>query len=265
MRGAIRLAALTTGVIGKMDIRFTVSPDFPPNLTAAWSAFGGWLGERIGESLSFDLYPGFSSQRDAVEEGRIDLIYATPFDAAMLVREKGFAGLARACDRADEAVVAVRNNHPAASVTDLTGNVVVAGGGDPQVTKIGQLLLQPADVLESDDEIKSFDTYSELARSVIDGSTEVGVFLKRAFDELDREQRVNLRPLVTSEIHVVHHQLMGAARIVAIHGPICTALLAMDRDDTGRRILAELGISAWERLGDGDIDYMIDLMDTLFA
>ena len=66
----------------------TVSPDFPPAKIAGWYIFNTWLQRQLGEHIHLELYPDFASQRTAILNQEIDLIYANPFDAAMLVVNK---------------------------------------------------------------------------------------------------------------------------------------------------------------------------------
>ncbi len=248
-----------------MDIRFTVSPDFSPEKAAAWGAFGAWLGGRLERELVFEPYAGFASQREAVEEDRVDLIYATPFDAAMLVREKGFAPIVKPRDRADEALIAVGMDDPASSIFDLDRHAVVAGAGDAELTRIGLLLLQPADVGQQHEAILVFDSYPELAQALSRRAAGVGIFLKQAYYELPEMLRAGIRPLVTSEIHVVHHQLMCAPRLADDHDRLRGALEDMEREADGRAILGRLGMTGWDPVASEESDFTIDLMEALFA
>ncbi|WP_269724281.1 PhnD/SsuA/transferrin family substrate-binding protein [Nitrosococcus watsonii] len=68
----------------------------------------------------------FQTQRDAIDAGKVDLIYANPYDTSMLVREKGFTALVKPKDEADEATVAVHSRSPAKTVEDLEAGVKVA-------------------------------------------------------------------------------------------------------------------------------------------
>lgn len=246
-----------------MDIRFTVSPDFSSERIAAWRAFGDWLGGRLGRRLAFDAYPGFASQREAVEEDRVDLIYATPFDAAMLVREKGFSAIARARDRSDEALVAVRDDAGVSGLFDLPPRTVIAGAADAEVTRIGMLLLQAADVASAP--TRQFDTYAALAEAMLAGEVGAGIFLKQAFEDMPADVSGRLRPLVTSEIHVVHHQLMSGPRLDMDRDALRQALADMERDHEGGAVLRGLGFTGWDAVAEADVDFTIDLMETLFS
>jgi phosphonate transport system substrate-binding protein len=58
------------------------------------------------------MYNDFHDQRAAIQQNNVDLIYANPFDAAMLVREKGFKPLVRPVGVSDDAIIAVNaDNH----------------------------------------------------------------------------------------------------------------------------------------------------------
>ena len=65
------------------------------------------------------MYDDFQSQREVIQADKIDLIYANPFDAAMLVREKGFLPLVKAEGAADEALIVASAESSANDVADL--------------------------------------------------------------------------------------------------------------------------------------------------
>ncbi len=73
-----------------MSFMFTVSPDFTPDHLSGWYIFNTWLQRQSDIAIHLEMYNDFHSQREAIQNDSIDLIYANPFDAAMLVREKGF-------------------------------------------------------------------------------------------------------------------------------------------------------------------------------
>ena len=96
-----------------MTLKLTVSPDFSPDRIGSWYLFNTWLQRRLGIGIHLDLYDGFAQQRRAIADDGVDLIYANPYDAAMLVRAKGFTAVARPVGVQDEAIIAVAAAHPA--------------------------------------------------------------------------------------------------------------------------------------------------------
>ena len=73
-----------------MTFNFTVSPSFPTERISDWYIFNTWLQRVSSLPMHLELYENFGSQRAAIANGKVDIIYANPFDASLLVREKGF-------------------------------------------------------------------------------------------------------------------------------------------------------------------------------
>jgi len=95
-----------------MSNLFTISPDFSPDRISGWYIFNTWFQKQTGEAIHLKMYDNFHSQIVAIKNDEIDLIYANPFDAAMLVREKGFLPLVKPLGKTDEAIIAVNAKIP---------------------------------------------------------------------------------------------------------------------------------------------------------
>ncbi len=93
-----------------MSTRYTmsVSPDFSPKGILGWYIFNTWLQKKLDIHIHLKLFDNFVDQREAIEKGELDLIYANPFDASMLVRKLGFRAITAPKNKPDETVVAVR-------------------------------------------------------------------------------------------------------------------------------------------------------------
>ena len=97
-----------------MTLQLTVSPDFSPDHIAGWYVFNTWLQRKLGVRIHLELYDDFDSQRQAIAANKVDLIYANPYDAAMLVREKGFVAIAACGDDARSGREPDRHDHAGA-------------------------------------------------------------------------------------------------------------------------------------------------------
>ncbi|HYE37701.1 phosphate/phosphite/phosphonate ABC transporter substrate-binding protein [Methylocaldum sp.] len=245
-----------------MTHTFTVSPDFTPEHLSGWFIFNTWLQKALDEPFHLQLYDDFHSQREAIKSDRIDLIYANPYDAAMLVREKGFKPLVKPEGKADEAIIAVSAERPFLRVEDLPSSIKLATTDDPDVHMMGMIMLEPADLDASSVAIKTCDSYVLVAKELLKGNCDAGVFLAEAFNDLSSVIRKQLRALVSSQIQVVHHALMISPRLADRRDRLLDALLAMSENDKGRSALAALKISRWEKVEDEEMEFMIDLMDT---
>ncbi|MEZ5177214.1 MAG: phosphate/phosphite/phosphonate ABC transporter substrate-binding protein [Acidimicrobiales bacterium] len=248
-----------------MTRTFTVSPDFPPDHISGWYVLNTFLQRQTGEHIHLELYDTFDQQRAAIAAGGIDLIYANPFDAATLVRDHGFVAVARPDGVRDEAVVVVPEGSPVQKVEDLRPGCRVASTDDPDVRMIGMIMLEPADL--GPDTIVAIErpTYVLVAKALIMGDADVGVFLADAYDGLSGTTRSALRPLVASQIGVISHMLMVGPALVPQLDVLRELVLGMHDDPAQRSIVEGLGFDAWLPVDHEETEFMIDLMDTLLA
>lgn len=241
----------------------TVSPDFTPDRIAGWYIFNTWLQRQLGEHIHLELYPDFASQREAINKDEIDLIYANPFDAAMLVREKGFAAIATPINISDEALIAVAAGSPIHKIEDLQPGTRIAATDDPDVNLISKIMLEPADLSAQNVEIQTVDTYVLVAKQLLQDKADIGFFLRDAFAGLSSMIQRQLRELVCSEIYVIRHVLLAGPRLLERQQELRELLPAMSTDIKGKGVLTSLGLQGWEQQNQEDTEFMIDLMDTL--
>lgn len=246
-----------------MSYTFTVSPDFSPAHLSGWYIFNTWLQRQSGAAIHLELYDDFHAQRDAIQADQIDLIYANPFDAAMLVREKGFRPLVKAANVSDEAIIAVSIDNPVEDVAHLSPNIKVAVTEDPDVHMIGMIMLEVGDLDATNIQTCFCNSHVLIAKSLLQGKADVGIFLAEAFDDLSSLTKKQLKILVRSQISVIHHSLMIGPALVDRRTEIQDALLAMNNDDKGKNVLHSLGFESWAKVDDEEMEFMIDLMDTL--
>lgn len=246
-----------------MSYMFTVSPDFAPDHLSGWYIFNTWMQRQLGADIHLELYDDFCAQRVATYSNKIDLIYANPFDAAMLVREKGFLPLVKPTGLLDEALIAVSENSAAQKLEDLTSNIKIAMTEDPNVNMIGMMLLESANLNNSNVEKNVYDSYVLVAKSLLRGTDEAGIFLAGAYDDLSNMVKKQLRVLLRSEIEEIHHSLMVGPKLADRRDEIKSLLIGMNQSEKGQGVLDSLGFKAWEEVDDEEMEFMIDLMDTL--
>ncbi|MBS3952168.1 MAG: phosphate/phosphite/phosphonate ABC transporter substrate-binding protein [Methylomicrobium sp.] len=246
-----------------MTYRLTVSPDFTPDHLPGWYIFNTWLQKQLGEGIHLEMYNSFQAQHEAIAKDQIDLIYANPFDAAMLVREKGFLPLVKAHGLSDEAIIAVNAESPAKDVTDLAPGTRIAATEDPDVRLMGMIMLEPADLNSSNIDLHSCDTYVLVAKQLLRGEADAGIFLAEAFDDLSGMIKKQLKVLVHSQIGVIQHVLMVGPRLTDRRDELRHLLLAMPSDEKGQDVLKNLGFDLLINVEDEEMEFMIDLMDTL--
>ncbi|TCK09416.1 phosphate/phosphite/phosphonate ABC transporter substrate-binding protein [Marinobacterium mangrovicola] len=246
-----------------MPLNFTVSPDFAPDHMSGWFYFNTWLQRNLGTDIHLELYDSFDAQREAIKAGQVDLIYANPYDASMLVREMGFKAVARPAGRKDEAVIVVPAQSSAEAVEDLQAGVRLATTDDPDVHTIGMIMLEPADLDASNISQKDYDTYILVAKALLRGEADVGFFLKQGFDELSDLIKNQMRVLVSSQISVVHHALLVGPQMQDRMAELKGLVTQMHNDEKGVGVLESMGIKEFEPMTMEQTEFMIDLIDTL--
>jgi phosphonate transport system substrate-binding protein len=246
-----------------MSFIFTVSPDFTPKHLSGWYIFNTWLQKQTGLPIHMEMYKDYNNQREAIRNDQISLIYANPFDAAMLVREKGFLPLVKSAGEADEAIIAVNSENPVEDVAQLSPGIKLAATEDPDVRMMGMIMLEPGDLDANNIQSIPCDSYVLVAKQLMRGEADVGIFLAQAYDDLSDMIKKQLRVLVRSQISVIHHSLMIGPNLADKREEFQQCLLGMEKDPKSQGVLESLGFKAWEKVNDEEMEFMIDLMDTL--
>jgi len=246
-----------------MPYTMTISPDFKPDLISGWYIFNTWLQKQIDEQIHIDMVSDFKELSSAIDKGSIDLIYANPCDIAKLVREKSYMPVAKPVGTHDEAVIIIKEDSTITDVESLPANVKIAMTDVPDVNTIGLIMLEPADITPADIETITCSNYITVAKEVIRGEADIGFLLADAFDEFSSLVKKQVKPLITSKIHVLHHALLAAPDFADKQKKLQDALVSMQGDATGADILKNLEIQSWEPMDNDEAEFLIDLIDTL--
>lgn len=243
----------------------TVSPDFKPDKITGWYVFNTHFQKLADLSLHMMMVSDFAELHEAIKAEKIDLIYANPYDAAMLVNDYGFAPLVRPSGKNDECVIVVSADSALGSIDDLSGKdgIVIAATDDPATNMIGMRMLEPANLNESNTTTTRAVSFVAVAKQVMQSEAEIGFFLKEAYDELSNLIKSRLKVLVESEISVIYHSLMVGPKLLNQRDRLLELLLSMNDDERGKAILADLEFQGFEEMSEEDAAFMIDLMETL--
>lgn len=175
-----------------MNYNFTVSPDFMPTYISGWYIFNTWMQRQLNENIHLELYDSFDAQRAAIQAGMVDMIYANPYDAAMLIRDKGFKAVARPVGISDEAIIAVNVDSHIDTVEALKEGTRIASTDAPDVHMMGMIMIEPADLSKDNTSRHICDSYVLVAKDLITSKADIGFFLKDAYENLSNTTKKNL-------------------------------------------------------------------------
>ncbi len=245
-----------------MPFNMTISPDFKPELISGWYIFNTWLQKKIDTPIHIDLVNDFIELSDAIDQNRIDLIYANPCDIARLVREKNFNPLVQPVGTQDETIIVSSVNSQVKTIEDLSPGIKVAMTDVPDVNTIGMIMLEPADITPKDIETIHCQNFITVAKNVINGQADIGFLLADAYNEFSNLVKKQLHSLITSKIHVLHHALLAGPDFPNQEN-LQQVLLSMNEDPKTQKILQSLEIEKWQAMDREEAEFLIDLMDTL--
>ncbi|MGR9052893.1 MAG: PhnD/SsuA/transferrin family substrate-binding protein, partial [Gammaproteobacteria bacterium] len=160
-------------------------------------------------------------------------------------------------------MVAVHAENSVYDVEHLSPGIRLAFTDDPDVRMMGMIMLEPGDLDTKNIQSVPCDTYVLVAKHLLREEADVGIFLAEAFDDLSEIIKKQLKVLVRSQISVIHHSLMIGPKLLNRRDAILDCLLQMPNEPKGQGVLESLNFKGWDVVDDEEMEFMIDLMDTL--
>jgi phosphonate transport system substrate-binding protein len=142
------------------------------------------------------------------------LIYANPFDASMILRDKGFVP-SRRPGATGRGAHRGAGGPPGPEGHRTPRGLRIASTDDPDVRTICMILVEPADITAADIDMKTVDSYVLVAKELLNGGAEAGFFLEDAYQQLSSVVTGQLRP-IGQPIHVVRHVLLAGPKLEGI-------------------------------------------------
>jgi len=247
-----------------MTLNFLIAPGFSPERFAGWHMLNTLLQRRSGVHLHLLTPASPAEQAALLAEGKADLVYANPFDAADMIRHQGYVPFARPAECFDEMVIATGAESGLQKLEDIKPGSRIALTDNKDVKLIGLRLLEPADLDESLIEWVPVDSFQAAARLAIKREVQAAFFLAEAYGSLTRMTRSQLRVLVESRISDISHVVLAHPRMAGDLPRISEALLGIGAERGDGDVLEALGFSkGFEPMTQEEAEFMIDLMDTL--
>ena len=240
-----------------------IAPDFSPERFAGWHMFNTLIQKRANLNMHLNIPTSHAEQETVISEGDIQVIYANPFDAAILIREQGYHAVARPIGKSDEMVIAAAANSDINSLDDIKAGATIAMADNRDVKLIGLRLLEAVDIEEADLNWSVTETYQAAARQVIKGEAQAAFFLAEIFHSFSRLTKAQLSVLIESDLADISHVLLIKDGFPDTD-ILMDAILNLHNDDDGKEALTELGMpQGFEAMNEEDAEFMIDLMQTL--
>ncbi|XXQ67704.1 PhnD/SsuA/transferrin family substrate-binding protein [Neisseriaceae bacterium B1] len=245
-------------------LNFLIAPDFPPEDFAGWHLFNTQLQRLMDTDIHLVMPAEHHEQDEWIKKDDIALIYANPFDASALVRERGYLPLARPNGRPDEMVIASYADAPYTHSDELKKGCKILVTDNQDVQLLGLRLLESAGIGREDIEWIHVDTYQEAARRLIEKEADAAFFLLHAYQNFRPNTLKNMKTLMESHINDLTHVVLLNPKYKDMHPMLLTAFVHMVNEPAGKMVLEDLNIpQGFTELDEEDAEFMIDLIETL--
>ena len=248
-------------------ISFSIAPDIAPQRLPGWYIFATWLQKQIDASLTTTDFSSFEKQKQALLDGKIDFLYANPYDAGWLVREQKFIALAQPMSDVAEVTIVTKANSNIKQVSDIPNGVKASAADNADLRMLGAILLEPANLTKDDFTFVDVSNHILAIKALLSGNADIAMIPSNIYKGLSKTIANDLTALVSTEPHDIEsvaHCFVLSPKMAEYADQIKATLKNMKNIPNGQSILDDIGVADWKILEDKEeIAFMIDLIYAL--
>lgn len=247
-------------------LNFLIAPDFPPENFSGWHMFNTLLQRRTNSRIRLLLPVDNAEESIMLIKNQVDLIYANPFDAAELIRKRGYLPVVKPIGQHDEMIIATYASSPYHHSDELCENCSILATNNHDVRLIGLRLLESATLSEKSVRWLDVATFQAAARRLINLEADAAFFLASAYHTFSSNTKQKMRVLMESRLNELSHVLLLHPKRADWYDTLLASCTSMkDEDDrAGQLVLHDLGIpQGFVKLEQEEAEFMIDLIETL--
>lgn len=208
-----------------------------------WYFFNTYLQKRLELDIHMELVHAAWAETSPPESAA--LVFARPFQAAALGLNGGFAWLARPDDQTDEVCVLARADDKRMRLDDFSGGKIVSEAEESFVYLLGRFLLDEHGTASENFEYAFQGHDIKTVRALLAGEADLAFMQTENYRGLSAPTRARLRLLTASDSGIAFHLFCLHPAYADLRPRLESALLGMDEDDKGKRVLSDLGVARW--------------------
>ena len=244
-------------------IHFLIAPDFPPENFAGWHLLNTLLQKITDNPIRLITPAGHREQMDVLRNQKVNLVYANPFDAAQLVHEQGYLPLVKPRACSDEMLITSYADSPYQHSDELKAGCKILATENQDLRLLGLRLLESANLTEQDIEWIAVDTFQEAARRLINQEADAAFFLVSSYLHFMPNTRKQMKTLMQSRIGDLYHIILLHPDDAELHDFFRDTFIQIGNTDDGEKVLQDLDMRGFDAVSQEDMEFMIDLMETL--
>ena len=224
-------------------LNLLITPDFPPEFFANWHMFNTQLQRALDTTIHLQMPAGYREQNDLIDSETIALVYANPFDAGSLMREKGYIALAKPNLPSDQVLVVANAQSALAALSDLPADSRVLITANRDMERIGLDVLQGTAITADSVQWLPTRTFTELARRLMANEAEIGLFLASSFRSLNASTQGSLKILFETQFDSFGHTMLLHPDFAEQADKLREVLVNMVQSPVNKMTLEDLGMA----------------------
>jgi phosphonate transport system substrate-binding protein len=252
------LFCLPCAAAGDTVYLFGVVPQSGPTRAAKdWTPILRFIEERAAVKLRFATTRNIPTFSERLQTAKYDFGYINPTDYVKYADEKdGYRPIARPREVKLKGIVVVRKDSPYEKLEDLRQQDIAFPANAFAAEVIPVAILKDKGI---DFTAHRMASHESVYRAVATGRTAAGGGVVRSFNSTSAEYRDQLRILWTSETYSPHALVAHARVPVEVVQAVRDALIDMDQDPIGRKLLGAIAPQGLDYGKDADWDDIRDL------
>lgn len=236
----IRVIPEQAGQSADSKLEFSVSLQNNQQLTG-WFVFNTFLQRHLEKAIHIDVkQPG---QIGGLSQNA--LVFAKPFDACVLISEHRFIPVARPTNDSDEVSIIVRQADAGKAIEKFAGAKVVTAVETDFMYLLGRFLCDEYELDSSQLQYAFTGNEIKALQTLLRGQADLLFMPKKNYHQLSRLSREGTYVLEESETAMSYHMLLVSPQYAALKSALTDTLYSMHKDEKGRQVLNDLGISSW--------------------
>ena len=219
-------------------------------LARLWTPILDHVSERSGLAIRFGTAPDIPTFENRLAAGEYDLAYMNPYHYTVFHEAPGYQAMAKARDKRIKGIMVVRKGSEIDDLTELNDSTLAFPA--PAAFAASILTRSHLSRLGISFQSKYVASHDSVYRTVAKGIYPAGGGVVRTFKNVDPEVQEQLRILWTSEGYTPHaiasHPRLKPGDFIKIQ----QALVAMEQDAEGKRLLESIKIKGFETAANSD-------------
>ena len=247
------LCCTPAGTVSADPVTFGIVPQQSASrLAELWGPIAAYLGEKTGLEVQFRTAPDIPAFEQRLASGEYDIAYMNPYHYTVFHESPGYSAIAKARDKRIKGIIVVRKESPIERLEQLDGEQLCF----PAPAAFAASILPRSHLKAIGIEFipKYVSSHDSVYSSVAKGFFPAGGGVIRTFRNTEPAIREQLRVLWTTPGYTPHAIAIHPRIDAATSGKLTAAIIGMEQDEAGRKLLEAIKVKGFEKATDSDWD-----------